>query len=476
MANKRKKTSSSSSLVTEASVCEAFVRRFHNDYRYVVTYSRFVMKTGRAWDLCREMDAYHQVYASVLKLCKEMSVDDPDVGKRIQSNRFVKNCLEMLQNDERIRVNDAQFHTNPEELVTKSGIVCLRTGALLPEPENGVPPSVGWIDYDYEPNPPDPVRFLAFLQEMFQGNSAQIEYLQTLLGYCLTGYSREEKLPVFYGVGGNGKGTLFKVIHRVFSQYAIVMDASTLDRPQGGPSPELTRIREKRLILIHELSPNSFSSSALIKSLTGGDAIATRGLYQDTEEFIPRATLMVSCNTLPSIKNYGHDWERRIEPFPCESIPATPDVKLKDAMVAECGGVLHWVIEGAKRYLATGLPANPVREDAMPTFRESVSLPAGWFSSCLRRGQEEEFVWNEDLRASYRQYCTEQGYSGQVDTEVFTYLRRQGFKSDKKKGARGWYGLAILDPELDREDVSILPPLLPLPMSPSLDRKDVPDK
>ena len=54
-------------------------------------------------------------------------------------------------------------------------------------------------------------RFERFLSEVFNGDRALVDYLHRVIGYSLTGDTREQCWWMFYGGGSNGKSTLGRV-------------------------------------------------------------------------------------------------------------------------------------------------------------------------------------------------------------------------------------------------------------------------
>ena len=53
-----------------------------------------------------------------------------------------------------------------------------------------------------------------FLDEIMLGDQELIAYVRRVLGYCLTGSTREHALFFGYGLGANGKSTLLTAIDR----------------------------------------------------------------------------------------------------------------------------------------------------------------------------------------------------------------------------------------------------------------------
>ena len=68
-----------------------------------------------------------------------------------------------------------------------------------------------------------------------------------------------------------------------------------------GCQPEIARLRGIRFALASETEKGQRWSANKIKTLTGGDTVASRGLYQDMIEFKSKATIWVACNHKPEV-------------------------------------------------------------------------------------------------------------------------------------------------------------------------------
>ncbi len=60
-----------------------------------------------------------------------------------------------------------------------------------------------------------------FLSELFNGNQQMVRYMQTLLGYCLTGHNSERSLFVCWSEGVNGKGTLSNILKKIIGKFHL---------------------------------------------------------------------------------------------------------------------------------------------------------------------------------------------------------------------------------------------------------------
>ena len=54
-----------------------------------------------------------------------------------------------------------------------------------------------------------------FLFEIFQEDKDLTDYIQRLFGYSITGKTTEHILPILWGQGRNGKGTLLEILQYV---------------------------------------------------------------------------------------------------------------------------------------------------------------------------------------------------------------------------------------------------------------------
>src|SRR5262249_38238112 len=134
----------------------------------------------------------------------------------------------------------------------------------------------------YDPNARCPA-WLRFLGDVFSMNQEVIDFLQRLLGYCLTGDVREQILPIFWGEGSNGKSTLCGAIEYVMGDDYFGTPPETLfvESQQRQHPAEFMTLQGKRLMVLQETSHGERLNESRIKHLTGGDKIQGRGMHQN---------------------------------------------------------------------------------------------------------------------------------------------------------------------------------------------------
>lgn len=302
-----------------------------------------------------------------------------------------------------------EFNCHNHLLVVQNGTVDLRTGNLLPH----VP---GYYitmraDVKYDPAAQEPKRFLQFLNEIFDNNQELIDYVHRLLGYCLTGETREHVFHVLHGEGANGKSVLINLLCRMFSEYCKNVSAGALERHSDNdrPNPSLLQAKDARIIVVNETNEGVKLNSALIKQISAGDEICPRALFQDNEHFIPHMQILWVTNHIPQIDWNDGGIRRRYKliPFTRTFAPDKQDRDLPEKLWAEREGILKWLIEGAIEWYAQGLGDLP---DAMANAleqerRNEDSVYAFFQDEIVVTNNPEDEIQAKALYDAYLEYC-----------------------------------------------------------------------
>lgn len=218
----------------------------------------------------------------------------------------------------------------------------------------------------YDPKAPR-ATFCNFL-ETVQPDPEMREFLQRWFGYCLTGLTVEQKLAFLYGGGRNGKSTLVDIIAKILADYGTTVPIETLtgteQRKGSDATPDLVRLPGARFVRSSEPEQGQRMKEALIKTLTGGEAIMIRRMQQEFVEVTPEFKLTISGNHKPDIRG-GDDgiWRRiLLVPFLVQIPDDQVDPLLNRKLWEERSGIFAWLVEGCLKYLESGLmvPADVV--------------------------------------------------------------------------------------------------------------------
>ncbi len=274
-------------------------------------------------------------------------------------------------------------------------------------------------------------------------------FLQSYMGYCLTGKTTEQVLVVNYGGGANGKSTFIETIARIMGSYSASVPIETFmaDGRKGGgdATPDLVRLPGVRLVRAAEPEVGSRLSESLVKVITGGEEVSARALYKEQFTFSPQFKLVLSCNHKPNI--YGTDdgiW-RRILLIPWETtIPEEQrDAGLPAKLQAEASGILNWLLDGARMWAECGLHIPDTVRAATSEYRQD-SDPVGQFLEICTAKAPGETVTSARLFEVYERYCRANAIPVVSQRGFNKALQAKGYVR-MKSSTMMWKGLIITD-------------------------------
>ncbi len=164
---------------------------------------------------------------------------------------------------------------------------------------------------------------------------------------------------------------------------------------------------------------------ALIKRLTGGEALAVRRLHQEFFEFHPQFTLIISANHKPVIIGNDDGIWRRIHLVPWNEQISNREIDkdLPAKLERERVGIFKWIVDGALAFLNFG-GLNPPREihEATEDYRRQED-PIGTFidDACQVTGDPDDTEKPFDLFTAYERFAIE---TGAIKVKESTFYRR----------------------------------------------------
>lgn len=375
-------------------------------YQYLESYGIDILK-GKARDI-GATDVSEKELNEIREQLKQCQRDREIVlklGNHCTQNRIVK-CAES-----RLVDNVAKLNPNDHYLVVENGTVDLKTGQLLDHnPENY---STMRAPVKYNPESEAPTRFLQFLDEIFDGDAALMDYVHRLLGYCLTGETREHEFYILYGSGGNGKSVLINLLKRLLDEYTGEVSVGALAHRADGDKPNSTLLQAKdcRILITNESDKDARLNTSLIKQISAGDEICPRALRKANEHFVPHMKILWVTNHIPKLDWNDGGMERRIRliPFPVTIPKEKRDFNLPDNLWEEREAILKWLVDGAVAYYQYGMAAIPeVMQDAMDRERFSADSINGFLKEMvIPTGNSTDRLKAHEVYNAYKQFCTD---------------------------------------------------------------------
>lgn len=287
------------------------------------------------------------------------------------------------------------------------------------------------------------------VKEVFTGDTDLMSYFQRAVGYSVLGGNSEQVLFICHGAGANGKSLLLETIKNVLGSYAQSMPISTLMRGKLNPSganPEIARLRGIRFALASETEKGQRWSANNIKTLTGGDTVASRGLYQDMIEFKSKATIWVACNHKPEVDASDAAMWRRIRLIPFTRVfrQEEQDPELAEKLSEEGDGILNWIMQGLAMYRVQGLAEPESVLHATSLYRNEMDSVQRFLNenATLDHKSRESVA---DVKEQYREWCREEGLQPLPASAFNAALEDMGCQQTKSGNVRYWNGLKLED-------------------------------
>lgn len=165
------------------------------------------------------------------------------------------------------------------------------------------------------------IDIMKFMKEL-QPDDEERDYLLRCCSSFLHGDIIGEFFHIWVGAGGNGKSKLAELVRFAMGDLWASLEVSHLTQKRSGSekaSPQLARLKGKRVVFSQEPSGKETINVGILKELTGGDLIVARQLHKEHTEFIPQFNLVMTCNVLPKIEDDSDGTWRRIAALPFES-------------------------------------------------------------------------------------------------------------------------------------------------------------
>lgn len=271
-----------------------------------------------------------------------------------------------------------------------------------------------------------------FLNEIMQGDTEKIKYLQKIAGLSLTGETKEETMFILYGsTTRNGKSTFVETLSHLLGDYSATMRPETLAVKQINDSRQangdIARLKGVRFVNASEPPKRMIFDVALIKTLLGRDSITARHIHEREFEFTPVFKLVINTNYLPQVLDDTVFSSGRINviSFDKHFEPHEQDKNLKNKLRSkeEISGILNWCIEGLQLYRKEGLMPPKEVEDATEAYRQQSDKIGNFIKEMLIKSNNN--VKAKDVYEVYTQWCDDNGYGCENKGNFFAELRNK---------------------------------------------------
>jgi putative DNA primase/helicase len=237
------------------------------------------------------------------------------------------------------------------------------------------------VPFDYEPDAPEPRRWLDFLAELWPTEAAAIDVLGEWFGYVISGRLDLHKILLMVGPTRGGKGAIARILGALIGRQNVA--GPTLHSLGGefGLAPLLG----KSLAVISDARFVGKNAGVVVErllSISGEDFLTVNIKYKEQWTGKLPCRLHVISNELPKLGDASTAIVGRFVLLPTSrSWLGKEDYSLEPALHTELPGILNWALDGLQRLTTDNenrFTRLPSAEEAVIAMRDLAS-PVGAF-------------------------------------------------------------------------------------------------
>jgi len=388
-------------------------RRLFGDWRYVADHKMWAQFESDGWHKREDCYAQQLVQMDIMAVLAQ-SIPDVElikVGERAKmlSVRTRNDAVNYISHQPDVLTMGRHWNAHATLRGVPNGIVDIASGTLRSADR------VVYIDRRLGMAPramPTP-RWDMFMEALCSERSAEgdawlarplwQDFLQRYFGMCLGIGTRDHRFLAMVGRGRNGKSVFAGMMYRAFNEYADVLPESAISK-KGTPAGR-SKVEHALLCLVHEPSRNVPLDEGFIKSVTGGDRVSIRELYQEPRTVTPHANLLFIANSPPTFQDQA--MVARMVLMQClREIPEAEQNKYLEQEVweAEGAGIMQWLLDGYALWAEDGLRVPPENTAAVQEMRDEGDLLLQWINDrCVV--DVHVSTRENDLYANFTDYC-----------------------------------------------------------------------
>ena len=429
---------------TDLGNAQRFVDQHKDGIRYVHAWRKWIIWDGMRW----KPDDGGEISRLIHVTVQQMGIDaaalpmDQD-GETRRKHAMVwatrsedaskMAAIERVARDlEPVVISPDKLDVDPWVFNVENGTIDLRTGQLRAHSAGDLITKLSPITYD--PNATCPL-WDSLQLKVFPSSQGLRDFVKRAVGYTLTGSPEEHCMFILFGKGCNGKSTFIETVRAILGKYGCTTEMSAFIARKGdsGISNEIAALEGVRFATAAETEHGRALAESLIKSVTGGDEIKARKLYQEGREFKAVFKLWLSTNHKPMIRGTDDGiWRRlRLIPFTYSFTDAEKDKRFGEKLKAELPGILRWAIDGVVKWNQQGLGSCAEVDQASAGYRTEMD-PIGPFIEDNCTVDPSQSVTGQALYGAYKQWCVENSCNAITDREFRARLDDLGFKKFDK--------------------------------------------
>jgi putative DNA primase/helicase len=325
------------------------------------------------------------------------------------------------------------------------------------------------VDYDFDANAPEPIRWLEFLgarplakgspieHQLWADDPASIDCLQEWLGLMLVPVTKFQKIMALLGPKRAGKGTIIRILTKMTGKANVVgLQLRQFENQFGMQSlvGKLVGIVDDARLSSHG---DTHAVAENLLSISGeGRFSIPRKYLSDWEGRLP-TRLTILSNELPRIPDSSGALASRLLILRfTQSFADRENADLDDILAREIPSILLWALQGLDRLMKRGRFIQPESGMELKEDFEDLGSPIGTFVRERCVVEANESIPKSVLYDAWKQWCEANGRKepGEISTfsrnlrSVIPNLgtKRPGTGEDR---TRAFKGVSLLPAETE---------------------------
>jgi putative DNA primase/helicase len=305
-----------------------------------------------------------------------------------------------------------------EIVVCENGILHLPTRAL--QPLDPALFATSALPFAYESDGPAPEEWLRFLNTVWRHDPQAIQTLQEVLGYLVSGQTRQQKIFLLVGPRRSGKGTIGRVTRALLGEPNTVGPTLSSLTGQFGLEP----LENRSLAVISDARLSGRVDQAVITerllAISGEDVLTVDRKHRTAWTGKLPTRLLILTNELPRLTDgSGALASRFLMLTMTRSFLGSEDLGLDSRLMKELPGIFRWALDGWDRLRERGYFIPPKSSEEAVRELEDLSSPVGAFlrECCVLEAGSETHT--DALYHAWREWCSRQGHDRVSSAQVF---------------------------------------------------------
>lgn len=280
-----------------------------------------------------------------------------------------------------------------------------------------------------------PYSFLEWLGQVLGDDPEMHRHMWEVIGYLLMTGNPLQKIFLLYGEGGNGKGTMLRVIRTLLGRanYSSISMHQLVDDRFA-----TSGLYGKTANISGDLSSRFLSDPQILKEITGGDSINASRKFGHSFEFVPYAVPIFASNEFFRTSDNSIGWRRRWEVIDFVQKVDGGGPFDEQLLFDDAPGIFNYAMDGLRRVMERGKFAPPAAaREATTRLHDAADPLMLWLDEddVVAQGPDESSP-SADVYKRYAGWCRRNGYTPLASGPLGQRLKQLGItRTRPREGA-----------------------------------------